>query len=120
MPSPSPSRRPSPSRVRAHKNRRARLRRTFLAELNFLLEWPLTEADLASHFGVTPGGLSRRIERAVGSEHPLAEQVRRRRPGYCPSCRRSDETHLAGCSNTLPTYNALRARRRRERVGVAS
>lgn len=119
MPSPSPKPH-SPAQTRAAKRRIARERRYFLRELNFLLEWPLTEVELAARFGVTPGGLSRRIERAVGSEHPLAEQVRRRRPGYCPSCRRSDETHLAGCPNTLPTYNALRSRRRRERVGVAS
>lgn len=97
----------------ANKRRNARDRRYFLRELNYLLSWPLAAEDIAAHLNSSVEAVERRLKRAIGREHPLAERFRQRKPGYCPHCRLVDFAHRRTCPDWNPPAYGARSHRPR-------
>jgi hypothetical protein len=88
-------------------------------DLEYLLEWPLSADDIASHLGVRDAaGVEKRFDRYNIIETEIAERFRRRKPGYCPECRQSAWIHRAACSSFIPNRDHEYQVRRRLRVSA--
>lgn len=93
----------SPAAIEASTQRAERAAVHFVENLSYLLGWPGTADDIASHLGIRDSaGVEKRFERMGITETPLAERFRRRKPGYCSECRLTRYAHRQTCSEFIP------------------
>lgn len=96
----------------------------FIDNLNYLLTWPLSADEIAKHLGCNASAnVEKRFERMGITDTEIAEQYRRRKPGYCPECRMVQEQHRATCTAFVPYRGyagmpMVEGKRRRKRVAA--